>query len=102
MLMDADNVILLAQCLITYICLSADSQLVSRSGQRSRSWSAKLLNFLICCTLYVFKHKKETRHKKVSMCIYVNKFLNKNVLFYDMKIVKMHVRIKVLKVLKRK
>ena len=55
MLMDADNVILLAQCLSNRympVCSFTFGFLGQDRGQRS--WSAKLLNFLIFRTLYVF------------------------------------------------
>ena len=54
--------------------------------------------FLNFCTLYVFQRKKRPDTNNVLMCVYVNKILNKNLLFYDTKLVK--IRIKALKVLK--
>ena len=79
--MNADNVIMLVKCLsnmLMPVCRFTIGILGQDRGQRS--WKAKLLNSLNFCTIYVFKHKKETRYKKVLMCICVNKIMNNGML----------------------
>ena len=65
MLMDADNIILLAQCLsnvLMPVCRFTIGILGQDRGQRS--WKAKLLNSLNFCTIYVFKRKKRPDTRK--------------------------------------
>ena len=79
-LMDADNVILLDQCLMP-VCISTIGFLGQGRGQRS--WSGKSPNFLNFCTLYLLSAKRDQIQE--SFNISVNKILNKNMLFYKHK-----------------
>ena len=55
MLMDADNVILLAQCLsIRYLPVCSFTFVFLGQDRGQRSWSAKIAKLLNYCTLYVF------------------------------------------------
>ena len=74
MLMDADNVILLAQCLSNRYMPVYSFTFVFFLGQGTgqRSWSAKIAQFLVFLYIICFKAQKETRHKKsfnVYLCI---------------------------------
>ena len=78
MLMDADSVILLAQCLSNrYMPVCSFTFDFLGQAEFKGHGVQKLLNFLNVCTLYVFKHKKRPDTKIVLMCICVNKILNK-------------------------
>ena len=75
-LMDADNVIVLAQCLSNIyipVCIFTIGFLGQGRGQRS--WSAKLPNFLNFCTLYLLSAKRDQIQE--SFNISVKKILNK-------------------------
>ena len=77
MLMDADNVIMLAQSLSNrYMPVCRFTIVFLSQGRGRRSWSAKLVNFLNFCTLYVFKHKTRPETKKVLIYLCKN-ILNK-------------------------
>ena len=65
MLMDADDVILLGQCLsYRYMPVCSFTFGFLGQGRDQRSWSAKIAKFLEFCTLYVFKRKNDRTQRK--------------------------------------